>query len=224
MAAKQDFIKGWPSRELLEYPALKDALKSSFTSAIDTWAGSALNYGTAEEGAFMLGHPVFIKALCSFLADQYGLPVEENTIMSTSGASMTTDIISRVHAEAGDIAVTEAPTYYLAHQIMRERGLELAEVPIEADGMDLDALDALCKEKAGKVKLVYTVPIHHNPTGVTMSKAKRVRLAALAREHKFYIIADEAYVEEGGEGGRWGGVVFEGKRGGVRERGGTAAV
>ena len=130
---------------------------------------------------------------------------------------MTTDIISRVHAEAGDIAVTEAPTYYLAHQIMRERGLELAEVPIEADGMDLDALDALCKEKAGKVKLVYTVPIHHNPTGVTMSKAKRVRLAALAREHKFYVIADEAYVEgaEGAEGGA--GVVFEGRR--DRERG-----
>ena len=76
-----------------------------------------------------------------------------------------------MHTEAGDIAVTEAPTYYLAHQMFRERGLVLREVPLEDDGMDVDALEKLCEEMGGKVKLVYTVPIHHNPTGVTMSDA-----------------------------------------------------
>lgn len=43
------------------------------------------------------------------------------------------------------------------------------------------------------MKLVYTVPVHHNPTGITMSNEKREKLVALAQKYKFYIIADEAY-------------------------------
>ena len=48
-------------------------------------------------------------------------------------------------AQSGDVAVSEAPTYYLAHQMFRERGMELREVPIESDGMDIDALEKLVK-------------------------------------------------------------------------------
>jgi len=89
--------------------------------------------------------------------------------------------------------VTEAPTYYLAHTMFRDRGLELMEVPIESDGMDLVALEKVLKEQGGKVKLVYTVAVHHNPTGATMSNDKRKKLLELAKQYKFLIIADEAY-------------------------------
>merc|ERR1712176_1232623 len=64
---------------------------------------------------------------------------------------------------------------------------------MESDGMDLNASEKILKENPGKVKMVYTVPVHHNPTGITMSDAKRTRLVALAKEHKFVIAADEAY-------------------------------
>jgi 2-aminoadipate transaminase len=67
------------------------------------------------------------------------------------------------------------------------------EVPIEPDGMDLKALEALLKAQGGKVKMVYTVSVHHNPTGITMSNEKRVKLLALAKEYDFKIISDEAY-------------------------------
>merc|ERR550514_618294 len=59
--------------------------------------------------------------------------------------------------------------------------------------MDLVALEKLLKEKEGKIKLVYTVAVHHNPTGVTLSNAKREKLVALAKQYDFKIIADEAY-------------------------------
>lgn len=59
--------------------------------------------------------------------------------------------------------------------------------------MDVAALEKLCLEQGGKIKLVYTVPVHHNPTGITMSNAKREKLMALARKYKFYVVADEAY-------------------------------
>lgn len=191
-AGQEDFIKGWPHPELLTTEKLRKDLAESFAKAIPL-TGSCLNYGAVGEGAHMLGHPVFLNALATFLTDQYGREVSPDTLMSTGGSSMATDIACRVHASAGDIAVTEAPTYYLAHQMFRERGLQLREVPLESDGMDVDALEKLCEECAGKVKIVYTVPINHNPTGVTMCNAKREKLMALARKHKFTVIADEAY-------------------------------
>lgn len=192
-AGQQDFIKGWPNAELLERPELQQALTASYTSAIQNLGAAALNYGTKADGAFMKGHPAFLGALSEFLGDQYGKEVPTNTLMSTGGASMATDIACRVHAAHGDIAVTEAPTYYLAHNMFRERGLELREVPIQPDGIDIEALEALLQAEGERIKLLYTIPVHHNPTGITMSNAKRERLVALARQYDFKILADEAY-------------------------------
>lgn len=59
--------------------------------------------------------------------------------------------------------------------------------------MDLDALEELVASLNGRVKVVYTIPVHHNPTSVTMSEAKRERLVALARRYGFLVAADEVY-------------------------------
>jgi DNA-binding transcriptional MocR family regulator len=193
VAQAQDFIKGWPSPDLLTQPELKDALTSSFRSFVEN-TQMFLNYGDAQNGAYMLGTPVFRKTLAEFLSKQYGKDVDWNCVMSTGGSSMGTDIAIRIHSQAGDYAVSEAPTYYLAHEMMRNRGLNLLEVPLQEDGMDMDALEkVLSGEHKGKIKLVYTVCVHHNPTGVTMSNAKRERLLKLAKQYDFKIIADEAY-------------------------------
>lgn len=188
----QDFIKGWPHPDLLQTDHLKEALLQSFKKGLDMMYTS-LNYGDKESGAHMLGHPDFRKAMAKFLSMQYKEPVDWKTLMSTGGCSMGTDIACRVHCKAGDIAVVEEPTYYLSFTMIRDRGMELRGVGMEEDGMDLDALEKVLEQEGGKVKLVYTVPVHHNPTGITMSPAKRERLVALAQKHKFIIIADEAY-------------------------------
>jgi DNA-binding transcriptional MocR family regulator len=191
-AQAQDFIKGWPHPELLQTEQLKTALLSSFKRGLDK-SHQYLNYGDKENGAYMLGHPDFRKALAGFLEKQYNLPVEAKSLMSTAGASMGTDMACRVHCKPGDIAIVEEPTYYLAHAMIKDRGMSLLGVPIEEDGMDIDAVERLLEKHSGKIKMVYTVPVHHNPTGYTMSDAKRKRLVALARKHNFVICADEAY-------------------------------
>ena len=141
----------------------------------------------------MLGNPSFLRALARFLAKHYARDVDPATLMSTTGGSMGIDLCARAHSAPGDVAVCEAPTFYLAHEMFRERGLNLREVPMEADGMNLDALERVVRELDGRCKLVYTIPIHHNPTGVSMSQIKRERLAAMARRYNFVVIADEAY-------------------------------
>jgi len=197
-ATKQDFIKGWPSVDMLSTEHLKTALKNSFDHAINEWGeggvGGYLNYGDAGNGAYMLGTPDFRKTMANYLSGVYNRPVDWQSIMSTGGGSMGTDLVLRVHCKHGDMAVVEEPTYFLSHTMLRDRGITgLLGVPMQDDGMDLDALEAHCKEQGGKVKCVYTVTIHHNPSGITMCNAKRVRLVALAQKYDFYILSDEAY-------------------------------
>mmetsp|Transcript_52631 Transcript_52631/g.125740 ORF Transcript_52631/g.125740 Transcript_52631/m.125740 type:complete len:362 (-) Transcript_52631:96-1181(-) len=192
MAQPQDFIKGWPNPYLLTQPEFKEALSQSFQACMAK-SEQFLNYGDASNGAYMLGHPEFRQVLADFLSKQYNKPVDMQTLMATGGSSMGTDLACRVHSNYGETVVCEAPTYYLAHTMFRNRGLNLMEVPIQEDGMDMDALEKLCQSEGEKIKLVYTVAVHHNPTGITMSNAKRERLVALAAKYNFKIIADEAY-------------------------------
>jgi len=192
MPEAQDFIKGWPHPSLLEQSGLRAALIESFGKGIEI-SQESLNYSSKEHGAYMLGHPAFLKALAGFLEKQYESPVSPKNLMSIAGGSMGIDIAARIHCKAGDICVVEEPTYFLSFTIVRDRGMSLLGVPMESDGMDLVALERLLTQNPGKIKMVYTVPVHHNPTGYTMSNAKREKLVALAREHNFIIVADEAY-------------------------------
>lgn len=191
-AQAQDFIKGWPHPELLSRAELRAALTESFKKGLEM-SEETLNYGDKANGAYMLGHPRFLEGLAKFLSSQYGAPCDPKTLMSTVGASMGTDLAMRTYAKPGDICVFEEPTYFLAFTMARNSYMDLKGVPIHEDGMDLDALDRVCTENAGKVKFVYTVCIHHNPTGYTMSNEKRVKLMQLAKKHKFFVVADEAY-------------------------------
>lgn len=192
VAQAQDFIKGWPDPALLTTKHLQESLKSSFDSFLQN-SGEYLNYGSKADGAYMLGHPIVRKELATFLGDFYGKPCDWQTLMLTGGSSMGTDVAARIHSEFGDYVVAESPTYFLAHTMFKNRGLKLLDVPLESDGMDIAALEKLLKEKEHRIKMVYTVPVHHNPAGVTMSEAKRKKLVALAKEYDFKIIADEAY-------------------------------
>ena len=112
-AGQQDFIKGWPHPTLLQRPQLQQSLVESFQKAMSEDGASMLNYGTAAEGAYMRGHPKFLSALSEYLSSEYEREVDPATLMSTGGGSMGTDLCCRVHAQAGDYAICEAPTYYL---------------------------------------------------------------------------------------------------------------
>jgi DNA-binding transcriptional MocR family regulator len=192
MPEKQDFIKGWPSAELLEGSELKAALIQSYTKGLEM-SGQSMNYGDPASGAYMLGHPRFLQALSGFLEKNYGKPASPKHLMTTIGASMGIDLCIRQLCSVGDVAVVEEPTYYLAHTMIRDRGMSLLGVPMEEDGMDVTALEKHLEENPGKIKLVYTVSVHHNPTGITLSNPKREKLVALAKQHNFVIVSDEAY-------------------------------
>lgn len=129
--------------------------------------------------------------LSRFLTGAYRLPVDPEELLVTNGNSHGIDLACAVLAAPGDVVVVEEPTYFLALDIFRERGLRVVGVPVDDEGMDLDALErVLARERPA---FVYTVPTFHNPTGATLSAERRQRLVALAVAHGTTVVADEVY-------------------------------
>ena len=95
--------------------------------------------------------------------------------------------------EPGDRVVVEQPTYDRTLLMLQRLGVELVPVPLEADGIDVDALEAALAD--GPIKLAHIIPNFHNPAGCTLSAEKRVRLVELAAEHGFWIFEDDPYRE-----------------------------
>jgi DNA-binding transcriptional MocR family regulator len=109
----------------------------------------------------------------------------------TGGSSQGLDLVATVFSRAGDTVFVEEPTYFLAFQILRDHGLKLVGVPVDQDGMRIDALEALLEKH--RPAFVYTIPSYHNPGGHCMSAENRSRLVELSRERGFLIVADEVY-------------------------------
>ena len=74
-----------------------------------------------------------------------------------------------------DTILVEDPSYFIMINIFKEFGLDVVPIPMEEDGVNLEKLEEQlqlhCKNQ-DKVFL-YTIPINHNPTGITMSHQKK---------------------------------------------------
>lgn len=119
----------------------------------------------------------------------HGVDVSPDEVVVTAGAQSALDRCLRLLAGPGDRVVAEAPTYGLAHRLFRVHGVKAVEVPMLADGMDLDAL-ARTLGRGPAPRFVYTMPNFHNPTGVTTSQAHRERLLAICEERGVPIVED----------------------------------
>ncbi|MEM8857844.1 MAG: PLP-dependent aminotransferase family protein [Chloroflexota bacterium] len=145
-----------------------------------------INYGAEQGDAY------FRESLANFLTPRYGFPVHRDELFVTTSNSTSIDMVCAMFTKPGDTVFIEEPTYFLALRIFQvDYALNVVPIPVKEDGIDLDVFEAeLAKHRP---KFVYTIPSYHNPTGYTMSQAKRERLHTLAQEHDFLIVADEVY-------------------------------
>ena len=109
----------------------------------------------------------------------------------TGGNSQALDLVSVVFAESGDTVFVEEPSYFLAFQIFRDHGLNIVGIPVDDDGLCVDALRR--ELESHKPAFLYTIPSYHNPGGQCTSEARRRQIVELAVEYDFLIVADEVY-------------------------------
>src|SRR5262249_14165363 len=127
-----------------------------------------------------------------------GRAVAPDEIMITGGVSQALDQICTLCTRPGDIALVEAPTYHLAVRILRDHPLDLVPLSANADGPSVDALATTIAElrRANRrPRLLYLVPTFHNPTGVSLSAARRTALVELAAAEELLIVEDDVYRE-----------------------------
>jgi 2-aminoadipate transaminase len=180
-----DLGVGQPNNAILPVDYVRRAAAMQFTDSPEF-----LQYG-AEWGD---GHHRV--ALGEFLTEAYGLPVAPEQLFSTNGNSQALEMLCTVLTEPGEVVIVEEPTYFLAFQMFRDHGLEIRGVPIDSDGLIVEALVdevALARAAGKRVAFVYTIPAFQNPTGVTMSAQRRLDLVEAATEHDVLVVADEVY-------------------------------
>jgi 2-aminoadipate transaminase len=141
---------------------------------------------------YISGYPLFRQVLAKFLAKGYNQEVDPEHLFVTNGISGSLGLLCSLFVSKGDVIVVEEPSYFLALNIFRDFGLEIVSVGMDSNGMKTDELEA--KLTAGlRPKVIYTIPSFHNPTGYTLSDARRKHLVSLASTYNFLVFADEVY-------------------------------
>jgi 2-aminoadipate transaminase len=122
----------------------------------------------------------------------------EDELLITSGAIEALELVGKSFLDPGDVVVVEAPTYLGAIQSFRSFEAALFPVTLDERGLDVEELE---RQLVGglRPKLVYTIPDHQNPAGVSLGADRRPALIELARRYGFLVVEDVAYRELGFE-------------------------
>jgi 2-aminoadipate transaminase len=137
-----------------------------------------------------------LDALAGRLETLEGRRPVHDELLVTSGAIEALELVAKSFVDPGDLVVVEGPTYLGAIQAFRGFEATLVAVPLDEHGLDVEELE---RRLGGglRPKLVYTIPDHQNPAGVTLAADRRAPLVELARRYGFLIVEDVAYRELG---------------------------
>jgi 2-aminoadipate transaminase len=173
------FAGGLPAPEL--FPI--EEFKAAADTVLSEMGRQALQYSITE------GYPPLREMIVRHMA-RYGIVVNNDNILITSGSQQALDLIGKILINPGDKILTEQPTYLGALQAFTMYGADYVTVPIDEDGLQISKLeDAL---RAGP-KFMYILPNFQNPAGVTLSLERRHDLIALADRYGVPIIEDDPY-------------------------------
>lgn len=120
-----------------------------------------------------------------------GIDVPPANVLLTAGAQHGLDVVLTAITSPGSTLAADELTYPGLKLLADTRHLDLAAVRCGPDGTDIQALEALVRQR--RIRAVYLVPTVHNPLGFVLDDESRERVAALARRHDILIVEDATY-------------------------------
>lgn len=147
---------------------------------------SALVYGVSE------GYEPLRQHVKQWLSEKENIGTDDDTVIITSGGTQVMDITTRVLTSEGDVIICEDPSFIGSLNAFRSHGCRLVGVPIDDDGMNIEALEKAIAQNPD-AKFIYTIPNFQNPGGTTLSLEKRKKMYALAKENNLVILEDNPY-------------------------------
>jgi len=159
------------------------ALARAFRRAVGQHGGSVLTYTDPR------GHLRLRTELAAMLTRSRGLVAVPDDVLITRSIEQGLDLVARTLIAPGDTVVVEMLSYPPARRVLQLAGARLLPLPVDRDGLDIEALEALLARES--IRAVLLTPHHQFPTTVVMPAARRERLAQLSLEHRFAIIEDD---------------------------------
>ncbi|MGB2983510.1 MAG: PLP-dependent aminotransferase family protein [Candidatus Bipolaricaulia bacterium] len=150
---------------------------------------NVLQYGLTE------GSTTLRKAMSEWLRPQ-GIDATVEELLVTTASQQALDLLCKAFFDPGDVVFCGLPTYLGAVQAFTLFQTTKIGIPLEEDGMNLDVLEeriAEAKAAGKRMKGIYVIPDFQNPSGITMSLAKRERLLEIARREDLLIFEDDPY-------------------------------
>jgi 2-aminoadipate transaminase len=156
------------------------------------------NLATYNMNSGPLGYTGLREFLVEKLAHYRGVRAPMDEVLITSGSNHGIELINDVLLEPGDTVITELFSYQGALNRIRNRQVQLVGIPLDEDGMRMDALASTLAElhqRGVTPKYIYTIPTVQNPTGSVMSLGRRREMLRLSQEYGVPIFEDECYAD-----------------------------
>ncbi len=173
------FDDGFPDPRLAPIEDLARAYSKNLRQSTK----QVLNYGDAK------GSPRLRKVLARELNKTRGLSITADHIMITRGSQMGVFLAATATLNRGDKVIVGETNYFTGNLTFNHLEAKLLTVPVDKKGLQVDAIERICKKE--KIKAVYVTSHHHHPTTVTLTPDRRIQLLTLAEQYRFAIIEDD---------------------------------
>ncbi len=186
----------WRMMQTPPFEAAKLSMAALHTSLIPSeWISKQLFQSALEDSTMLTEYgPVqgdikLREAVVTYFQEKK-IAITPDEVLILSCSQQGIDIVASTFVGPGDIVVLEEPVYPCAIDVFRKRGATIFTIPVDAEGMRVDRLAALCDSRPPK--LIYTNPTYQNPTGTVMSAPRRAQLLELAQSYHSIILEDDA--------------------------------
>ncbi|MBC7774134.1 MAG: PLP-dependent aminotransferase family protein [Phycisphaerae bacterium] len=174
------FNDGFPDVRIAPWDALSRAYRTALRQG---FRKNLLFYGETT------GEPSLRAAMTDYLQESRGLPISIENVLITRGTMMAIHLAVQCIVRPGEVVVVGEVSYTSCNLIIKQGGAKLMTVPVDEHGIDVEAIEQLCKKTP--VRMVYVTPHHQHPTTVIMPAERRLRLLQLAKTHGFCILEDD---------------------------------
>jgi 2-aminoadipate transaminase len=166
-------------------------------------ARAALQYGTTQ-GYAPLREKLLQRAAALDGITPQDMALTPAEVVVTTGSQQLLYLLSELLLDPGDIVIAEAPSYFVYQGTLNSQGVRTLSVPMDGDGMDTAALEALLVrlDRSGeldRLRMIYVCDYFQNPSGLTLSLPRRRHVLELARRYsrkrRIFVLEDAAYRE-----------------------------
>jgi DNA-binding transcriptional MocR family regulator len=175
------FAGGFPDSAMFDVEGIREAS----ARALSEEPGAALQYGATE------GYNPLREQLADFMASKGVKGLNAEGLIVTTGSQQALDLVAKTLLNPGDVALVEAPTFLATIQCFRLYGPQVLGVPIDAEGVQVDQLEAMIVQH--RPKLVYLVPTFGNPSGAMLNLERRLQVLKLAVQYQTVVVEDDPY-------------------------------